>query len=278
MQIPSSNPDLFIKCMNEKAETIRELFLENIKKLTMKNPLKVMLADGTVTEQESFDPILTIQFFDNLLSQIPEWKNYGVSSTSDQDLRRCFIKFEIKKGNYILSSHMSLQYHALLFYKLDNQVIVILKELAMMTDKINSLRSKAVPENDYIIEEKLRQKGFQNLSHQELFEVLFGHDEVVQELSQSLESSHKEFNDLILKRDQLFRDLDGMLIEVYHTVPILIDETRMIAAEEGCLCNFNLEYFKNNSKEGTIDLSRISENTKTNLLETLDEIINILKK
>jgi hypothetical protein len=68
-----------------------------------------------------------------------------------------------------------------------------------------------------------------------------------------------------------------MLIEVYHTTPVLIDENKMIAAEEGCLCNFNLEYLKNNIREGNINLTRIAEQTKTNLLSHLDNIIKILK-
>lgn len=278
MQIPSKNSDPFIRTMSEKAESIRELFLEQVREFTKKVPLKVMLGDGTVADQESFDPFLTRQFFEHLLRKIPTWSNNGVSATSDKDLRRSFIKFETREGNYLLFGHMSLQYHALLFYKLDHHVIEIQKELGELTDKINILQAQVGPDNDKIIEEKLRQRGLQNPNNQELFEVLFENDDLVQELGQSLQSSHKEITDLTLRRDQLFKDLDNMLIEVYHTTPVLIDETRMIAAEEGCLCNFNLEYLKNNAKEGNVNITRISDKTKTNLLGLLDNIITILKK
>ncbi|HEU5488573.1 MAG TPA: hypothetical protein VFV16_07105 [Candidatus Nitrosotalea sp.] len=277
MQIPTSNPDPFIKSMSDKAENIRTLFLENITTLTNKVPLKVMLGDGTVTDQESFDPARVRQFFDDLLKKIPEWNNQGVSATAEKDLRRSFIKFEIKEGNYLLSGHMSLQYHALLFYKLDHRVIEIQKELSDISDMITKLQVQVGPENDKIIEEKLKQEGYQGMDEQKLFEVLFNREDITQDIVKSIEVSHAEHTKLVANRDRLFGELDNMLIEVYHTTPVLIDENKMIAAEEGCLCNFNLEYLKNNTRQGNINLARISEQTKTNLLALLDSIIKILK-
>ena len=262
--------------MSEKAEIIRVGFLEQVKNLTKKVPLKVMLGDGTVTEQESFDPALVRRFFDDFLRKIPNWNNQGVSATSEQDLRRNFIKFEIKEGNYLLSCHMSLQYHALLYYKLDHRVIEIQQQLSELTDRINTLTLQVGPENDKLIEEKLRQRGYREMDHEKLFELLFSHDDLVQELGQSIKSTQVELADLNSKRDLLFRELDNMLIEIYHTTPVLIDENRMIAAEEGCLCNFNLEYVKNDSRQGDINLSRITEKTKCNLLDLLGNIQTII--
>ena len=277
MQIPTSNPDPFIKVMSEKAESIRLAYLEHITALVRKVPLKVMLGDGTVTDQESFDPALVRQFFDDILKKLPEWENQGVSATAEKDLRRSFIKFEIKEGNYLLSAHMSLQYHALLFYKLDHRVIEIQKELSDISDMITKLQVQVGPENDKIIEEKLRQEGYQTLDEQKLFEVLFNREDITQDIVKSIEVSHAEHTKLVSNRDRLFGELDNMLIEVYHTTPVLIDENKMIAAEEGCLCNFNLEYLKNNTRQGNINLTRISDQTKTNLLALLDSIIKILK-
>jgi hypothetical protein len=276
VQIPNSNPDPFIKSMSDKTEIIRKLFLEHITNLTKRIPLKVMLGDGTVTDQESFDPSIIRQFFDDVLKKIPEWHNQEVSATADKDLRRSFIKFEIKEGNYILSGHMSLQYHALLFYKLDHRVIEIQKELSDISDMITKLQVQVGPENDKIIEEKLLQEGYHTMDEQKLFEVLFDREDITKDIIQSIEVSHAEHTKLVSNRDRLFGELDNMLIEVYHTTPVLIDENKMIAAEEGCLCNFNLEYLKNNIRQGNINLARISEQTKVNLLRLLDEIIKIL--
>ena len=278
MQIPTTgNPDPFIKSMNDKAESIRILYLEHITALTKKVPLKVMLGDGTVTDQESFDPTLVRQFFENILKKLPMWTNQGVSATAEKDLRRSFIKFEIQEGNYLLSAHMSLQYHALLFYKLDHRVIEIQKELSDISDMITKLQVQVGPENDKIIEEKLKQEGYHTMDEQKLFEVLFNREDITQDIAKSIEVSHAEHTKLVSNRDRLFGELDNMLIEVYHTTPVLIDENKMIAAEEGCLCNFNLEYLKNDTRQGNINLVRISEQTKTNLLSLLDSIIKILK-
>ncbi len=277
MQIPASNPNPFMKSMSDKAEIIRASFLEHITTLTKKVPLKVMLGDGTVTDQESFDPALVRKFFENVLRRMPEWNNQGVSATTEKDLRRSFIKFEIQEGNYLLSSHMSLQYHALLFYRLDHRVIEIQKELSDISDMIAKLQIRVGPENDKIIEEKLRAEGYLGMDEQKLFEVLFNREDITQDIVKTIEVSHAEHTKLVANRDRLFGELDNMLIEVYHTTPVLIDENKMIAAEEGCLCNFNLEYVKNNTRQGNINLTRISEQTKTNLLALLDSIIEVLK-
>jgi hypothetical protein len=277
VQIPSSNPDPFIKLMSYKAEEIRTLFLEHIVNFTKKVSLKVMLGDGTVTDQESFDPVMIRKFFDHILQKTSKWTNQGVSTTAEKDLRRSFIKFEIKEGNYLLSAHMSLQYHALLFYKLDNRVIEMQKELSDISDMIADLQVKVGPENDKIIEEKLKQQGYHSIDDQKLFEVLFNREDITQDIIQSIEISHAEHTRLVSNRDRLFGELDKMLIEVYHTTPVMIDENRMIAAEEGCLCNFNLEYVKNNTRQGNINLYRISEQTKMNLLDLMNSIIIILK-
>jgi len=276
MQIPSNNPDSFIKSMTEKCEEIRTLFLEHVKTVTKTKPLKVMLGDGTVLDQESFDPTLVRQFYDRIIRNLSSWKSEGISNSTDQDLRRVFIKFETKEDNYALSCHMSLQYHALLFYKLDHRIIEIQKELSEIIDKIKGLEGQTAPESDKIIQEMLKKKGFENMDHQKLFEVLFEHNDLTQELLKSL-SSQSEITHLITKRDDLFKELDNMLIEIYHTTPVLIDEIRMIGAEEGCLCNFNLEYSKNNSRDGNITPSRISNKTKESLQKKINDVIEVLK-
>lgn len=277
MQIPSNLTDPFVKSMSEKGEEIRTLFLEHIKGLVIKAPVKVMLGDGTVSNQESFDPGKTRQFYDSILRRLPDWVHDGISVTTDQDLRRSFIKFEVKENNYVLSAHMSLQYHALLFYKLDHKVIDVQKELSEISDKIKELQQSMAPQSDKIIEEKLKQKGYEGMDQQKLFEVLFEHDDLTQELAEHLQSNQEKINKLIERQNFLFKELDNMLIEVYHTTPVMIDEMKMIAAEEGCLCIFNLEHLKNNSREGNLEPARITSMVKDNLLKRMDEIKNALK-
>lgn len=276
MQIPSSSDDPFLKTMSEMAQEVRAIFLENVRSLTNKVPVKVMLGDGTVSEQESFDPSKMRQFYSLVLSRLSGWTTSGASVTSDQDLRRSFVKFEKTHGNYALSCHMSLQYHALLFYKLDHKVLDVQKDLNEVTDRIKQIQESTAPENDTIIREKLRVMGYQDVDQQKLFEILFENDKLTQELEEVIKSRRHELEMLVERQRSMFEDLDNLLIEVYHTSPVLIDEMKMIAAEEGCLCNFNLEYLKKSDRNGNIDLGKIPRNVKDELVHDMGEIVKVL--
>lgn len=277
MQIPSNSTDPFVKSLSEKGEEIRQLFLVHVQNITKRVPVKVMLGDGTVSDQESFDPTMLRQFYDTILKRLADWITSGVSSTTDQDLRRSFIKFEVSEGNYVLSCHMSLQYHALLFYKPDHRVIDIQKELSEISDKIKHHQENMIPKNDKVIEEKLKQKGYENMDQQKLFEILFEQNDLTAELTEMLQSNQIKVNELTEKQVALFKELDNLLIEIYHTTSIMIDEMRMIGAEEGCLCIFNLEYLKGDIREGNINVTRISTEVKDRLLNRMNEIVAALK-
>lgn len=278
MQIPAKSQDEFIGTMNEKTEKIRALFLGHVINLIKNVPVKVMLGDSTVSEQHSFDPSLMKQFYDKLLKKLPNWNAQGISVSNEKNLRRIFIRFEVRVGDYLLSGYMSLQYHALLFYKLTHKVIDIQKNLVEITDKIDELEINLAPKADQIIQEKLKEMGYDAVDQQKLFEIFFQNDNLANEMIEKVYSSTDEiFAQLTKKRSDLFKDLDDLLIEIYHTTPVMIDETRMIAAEEGCLCKFDLEHLKNETKEGNFDPARISLKIKEKLLERMDEVLNAIK-
>ena len=278
MQIPAKSQDEFIKSMTEKSEKIRSMFLEHVVNLTKNIPIQVMLGDCTISEQHSFDPALIRQFYDELLKKLPDWKAEGISISNDQDLRRVFIRFEVREGNYLFSGYLSLQYHALLYYKLNHLVVDIQKELAEITDKINELQINLAPKGDQVIHEKLKELGYDTVDQQKLFEIFFQNDTLAKEMIDKVYSSTDEnFAQLTKRRSDLFKELDDLLIEIYHTVPVMIDETRMIAAEEGCLCKFDLEHLKNEAKEGTFDPARISSKIKEKLLKRMDEVLYAIK-
>lgn len=277
MQIPSNSTEPFIKAGSEKAQAIQLLFLERIKELTKKRPVKVMVGDGTIADQESFDPALVREFYGAVLKMLPKWSNTGISATTDQDLRRSFVKFEVKEGNYILSCHMSLQYHALLFYKPDHKVMDIQKEIAKISGNIEDLQRRMAPESDKQIEERLKKEGYESLDQQKLFEVLFEQDDLTRKLIELQDSNQKKIAELDERRTLLFKELDNLLIEVYHTTPLLIDEMRMISAEEGCICVFNLEHVKNDIRQGNLNAARISDKIKENILNELDNVAKVLK-
>lgn len=278
MQIPAKSQDEFIKSMTEKSQKIRALFLEQIENLTKNVDVKVMLGDGTVSEQHTFDPGLVRQFYGELLKKLSDWKTQGISTSNEKDLRRVFVRFEAREGNYLLTGYMSLQYHALLFYKLNHRVIDVQKELGEITDKINDLETNLAPKGDKMIQEKLKELGYETVDQQKLFEILFQNDNLAKEIMEQVYSNTDEnFAQLTKRRTDLFNDLDNMLIEIYHTVPVMIDEMKMIGAEEGCLCQFDLEHLKNETKEGNFDPTRISSNIKEKLLERMDQVFDTMK-
>jgi len=277
MQIPSKSSDQFIKTMTQKSEKIRSVFLEKIADSTKSTPIKVMLGDSTLVDQTTFDPALVRLYYQEILKKIPDWKTQGISIVNDKDLRRLFIKSEIQEGNYVLSYHMSLQYHALLYYKPNHRVVEIQKELSEIIDKNKNLETKVSEQGNEIIQEKLKEMGQENVDQQKLFEIFFQNDELANTLVDKVYSSADEnFQKLSKRKSDLFKELDNMLIEIYHTSPVMIDEMRMIAAEEGCLCHFDLEHVKKGTKEGNFDSTKISSKVKDSLLKRMDEVLSAI--
>ena len=66
------------------------------------------------------------------------------------------------------------------------------------------------------------------------------------------------FRNYLNKKQDLFRELDSLLMETYQTSPVLIDDTRLVAGEEGCLVTIDLEFVKNKNKEGLFDPRKMS--------------------
>ena len=274
MQIPSKSSDQFLKTMTEKSEKIRSSFLEKITRSTKTTTIKVMLGDSTVVDQTTFDPALVRQYYQEILKKTVGWKTQGISLVNDKDLRRLFIKSEIQEGNYVLSYHMSLQYHALLYYKPNHRVVEIQKELSEIIDKNKNLETKVSEQGNEIIQEKLKEIGQENVDQQKLFEIFFQNEELTNTLVDRIYSNADDnFQKLSKRKLDLFKELDNMLIEIYHTSPVMIDEMRMIAAEEGCLCHFDLEHVKKDTKEGNFDSTKIISKTKESLLKRMDEVL-----
>jgi len=277
MQIPSKSSDQFIKTMTQKSEKIRSVFLEKIADSTKSIPIKVMLGDSTLVDQTTFDPALVRLYYQEILKKIPDWKTQGISIVNDKDLRRVFIKSEIQEGNYLLSYHMSLQFHALLYYKPDHRVVEIQKELSEIIDKTKNLETLVSEQGNKMIQEKLKEMGQENVDQQKLFEIFFQNDELANTLVDKIYSSADEnFQKLSKRKSDLFNELDNMLIEIYHTSSVMIDEMRMIAAEEGCLCHFDLEHVKKGAKEGNFDSTKISSKIKDSLLKRMDEVLSAI--
>jgi len=278
VRLGSRSPDEFIKLLNKKNETIQNQFLSKILELTKTINVKVMMGDSTITEQKTFDPKEVTNYLEEISQKLTDWSLQDVSTTNNEDLRRIFTKFEISEGNYLISGHISLQFHVLLFYKPLQRVIDCQKELASVVDKTKNRETELSDNSDEFVLNKLKEMGYKDFDHQKLFEIFYEDEEFSKKVYAEIEKdAGEEFKKLTEKKNDLFKELDSLLIETYQTSSVLIDDARLVAGEEGCLCTLDIEFIKNNNREGLFDPRKMSNEVKENILKKLDELEEIVK-
>ena len=277
MRIGNSTNNEFFLELNKINEDIQNSFLKRMVHETRNVSCDVMLGDSTTKKVETFDVKNVETFFGKFESHLPEWNSQGVTYSSDEDLRRIFVKSEIKIGNYILSLHASLQYHVLLYYKPIQKVIDLQKKLSELIDAGGNSESKYEEESDRLIIEKLNELGFKDMPKQELFELFYNDEELSNKIKKMIDDSQPEVVDIQGQKNQLFKELDNLLIEIFQTTSALIDEQKLVNGEEGCLCNIDLEYVDEGAKQGLVDASLIDEKyrvlIKQNIIKLLDIIL-----
>jgi len=268
----------FLQSLNKKNQEIQKLYVDHIKNLTKTVQIKVMLGDSTVTDQSTFDPQEIKNFYDKIIKNLRDWSIQNITITNNEDIRRIFTKFEVREGNYLLSGHLSQQFHVLLYYKPEQRVIECQKELSEIIENTRDKEAEIADLGDQFVINKLKELGYKDLDNQKLFEIFFNNDEVREKIYSEIEQqSDVDFQKLSKKKVELFNELDSFLMETYQTTPILIDDARLVTGEEGCLCTFDLEHIKNKNKEGLFDSKKIPQNVKQKIIERLDQIENFLR-
>jgi len=173
---------------------------------------------------------------------------------------------------------MSLQFHVLLFYKPVQRVIDSQKELAEIVDLTKNKEQQLSDNSDHFVLNKLKEMGYKDFDHQKLFEVFYENDEFREKIYAEIEKdAGVNFKELSEKKKKLFNELDSLLVETYQTSPVLIDDTRLVSGEEGCLCTFDLEFIKNDTREGLFDPRKMSDSVKENILKRIHEFENMIK-
>ena len=275
MRLGTKSNNDFIKQLNQKNEEIKNLFLLKITGLTKMIDVKVMMGDSTITIQKTFDPKLVMDYFQKISNNLKDWSIQDVSTTNNEDIRRIFTKFEIMEGNYLLSGHISIQFHVLLYYKPDQRVLDCQKELSEIIDLTKNNEQRISDNSDEFVLNKLKEMGYKDLDHQKLFEIFYENDEFREKVyAEKEKDAGVDFQKLSEKKTKLFDELDSLLIETYQITSVLIDDNRLITGEEGCLFTVDLEFVKNKNREGLFDPRKISDSVKENILIRL----NYLKK
>lgn len=268
----------FIQLLNTKNEEIQDTFLSKIRDLIETVPVKVMMGDSTVVEQKTFDPKKISDFFQRINQKLDGWSVQDVSISNNDDIRRIFAKFEIMEGNYRISGHVSIQFHVLLYYKTDQRVIDCQKELAEVVDLTKNQEQQLSDNNDEFVLQKLKELGYKDFDHQKLFEVLYENDNLREKIFAEIErSAGVDFQKLSETKARLFRELDSLLVETYQIVPVLIDDAKLVTGEEGCLCTFDIEFVKDDTREGLFDAKKMSDKVKENITKRLDYFHQIIK-
>ena len=277
MRLGTRSPNEFIQKLNEKNEKIQNIFLSKIKDLTELGETKVMMGDSTVIDQKTFDPKQIMDYFQRINKNLTEWSLQDVSISNNEDIRRIFTKFEIMEGSYLISGHLSIQFHVLLYYKPIQRVIECQKELAEIVEITKNKEQEISENNDEFVLKKLKEMGYKDFDHQKLFEIFYENDELREKVYSEIEEKEGvNFQKLSQKKTELFKELDSLLIETYQTVPVLIDDTKLVTGEEGALCLFDIEFIKNKNREGLFDPGKISQNVKENILKRFDELEQVI--
>ena len=278
MRLGTRSPNEFIQNLNTRNEKIQNSFLEKIQDITKPVDVKVMLGDATITEQKTYDPESVRHYYENLIKNLKNWTIQQVSISNNEDLRRIFTKFEIKEGNYLISGHLSLQYHVLLFYRTDQRVIEAQKELAEIIDLTKNEEQQLSDNNDQLVLERLKEMGYKDYDHQKLFEIFFENDKLREQIYKEIdEKSGVDFQELLKRKTKLIKELDNSLIETYQTSSVLIDDAKLVTGEEGCLCTFDIEFVKGGIKEGLFDPRKISEPVRKKIENRIDEVLKYIK-
>lgn len=277
MRLGSRSSNEFIQILNEKNESIQKSYLPKMVDFTNMIDVKVMMGDSTITNQKTFDPKQVSEYFQKINNSLKDWSIQDVSITNNQDVRRIFTKFEIVEGSYLISGHLSLQFHVLLYYKPDQRVIDCQKELAEIVDLTKNEQEQLSDNSDQLVLKKLKEMGYKDFDHQKLFEVFYENDEFREKVFAEIQKdAGVNFQELSEKKTKLFSELDSLLLETYQTSPVLIDDPRLVSGEEGCLLSLDLEFIKNGNREGVFDPRKISDTVKGNILKRLTELETVI--
>ena len=277
MRLGIKTDDVFLIELNEKNKQVQNLFLDKIKKITKKYSIDVMLQDGTIKKQQTFDVQKIDSLYKNITEKLKDWSEHGISHTNNEDIRRNFVKLAINVENYQILLHLSIQYHVLLFYQTNYEVIKKQKELADFMDTTKNNEEKLKEKSDKMILEKLRAEGYKNLDTENLFEIFFRDDKIREKIMSEIEiQTDGELQKIVQRKRDLLKNLDDLLLEVYQIEPILIDETRLVSGEEGCVCNIDIEQIENNQKTGSFDSNNISATVKDKIRIKINEILKSL--
>jgi hypothetical protein len=277
MRLGSKTDDEFLIRLNKKNNQIQSVFHEKIKDIAKKYPVDVMLQDGIVKKQETFDVEKIHKIYTDFADKLQDWTSDGISSTNDEGIRRNFIKLNTNVDYCKISIHLSIQYHVVLFYQPNYEVIKKQKELSDFMDMTKKRENELTEKSDHVIFEKLKAEGYKDLDTQSLFEIFYSDDKIREKIMNEIEfQTDGDLQKISQRKESLLKALDDLLLETYQMEPILIDEARLVTGEEGCVCNIDIEMIENGQKSSLFDSKKISSSTKEKITSLIDQVLEAI--
>lgn len=277
MRLGSKTDDEFLIKLNEKNSQIQSIFHEKIKEIAKKHLVDVMMQEGTVKKQETFEVEKINQIYNRFANGLQAWTLEGISSTNDEGIRRNFIKLNTNADDCKISLHLSIQYHVVLFYQPNYEVMKKQKELSDFMDMTKKQEGELTEKSDHVILEKLKAEGYKDLDTQNLFEIFYSDDKIREKIMSEIEiQTDGDLQKINQRKEGLLKALDDLLLETYQMEPVLIDEARLVTGEEGCVCNIDIERIENGQKSGVFDSNQVSSSTKEKISALIDQVLEAI--
>ena len=277
MRLGNKTDDEFLIGLNKKNNQIQNIFHEKVKDIAKKYSIDVMMQNGTVKKQETFEVEKINQIYNRFANGLQAWTLEGISSTNDEGIRRNFIKLNTNIDDCKISLHLSIQYHVILFYQPNYEVMKKQKELSEFMDMTKKHESELTEKSDHVILEKLKAEGYMDLDTQSLFEIFYNDDKIREKIMNEIElQTDGDLQKISQRKESLLKALDDLLLETYQMEPILIDEARLVTGEEGCVCNIDIEMIENEQKSSLFDSKKISNSTKEKITSLVNQVLEAI--
>ena len=277
MRLGNKTDDEFLIGLNEKNNQIQSVFHGKVKDIAKKYSIDVMMQNGTVKKQETIDVEKIHKIYTRFADKLQGWISDGISSTNDEGIRRNFIKLNTNIDDCKISLHLSIQYHVILFYQPNYEVMKKQKELSEFMDMTKKHESELTEKSDHVILEKLKAEGYKDLDTQSLFEIFYNNDKIREKIMNEIElQTDGDLQKITQRKESLCKALDDLLLETYQMEPILIDEARLVTGEEGCVCNIDIEMIENDQKSSLFDSKKISNNTKEKITSLVNQVLEAI--
>ncbi|HET7148997.1 MAG TPA: hypothetical protein VFI73_10915 [Candidatus Nitrosopolaris sp.] len=282
MRLPIKEDDYFAREVNSAFEIVKDNYLLAIKPQIEMKKVNAMLGDGSVTQIDCFEPQRITIFYQQLIDSLKCWTTTGISTSKTEDLHRLYCQFTRDLGQYRMSGYFGIQFHALPYYRVDKRIIEIQKELSRIAVEGGTTFRSMADKGNHIVQNELESIGYAQLGFEELLEKLFQDESLVADLEKkttSLENEFPEFEEMRHKKEQLFLELNDLLMELCQISPVLIDHNKLMQGEEGVVTYFDIEKVKNQKTKETdsyINTKRMTKELTAQVVSIFSEMANTL--